>query len=784
MKKLCLLIFLILPMIGMSQVGSVVSEYGFNRYQPVDLLFEDTLSIYHNIWDQAGTGAQNPWTSVRLTVQLKCIDTGSEYEVRGYYAADGNAAYTKATGGNFWKARFVPGWAGQYRAIFIWERGYNLNLYDYGFGAGFDTYIDTAIFYVNAGFWNNSNLSKYGPVYFNGFGHYPKYWNGKDFRPVYGSDSPENRLAYDGFEDTYAENDGKDDNLIRPYAPHYQDTSLAIAPIPSWDQYKGLFGEAAYLYSKGARYISFLINNVKGDDENCWPYIQWSNMTNGNETPQQYNFNVMKLERWQDYLDFLRLHDFMVEFKLWETENDRMFTPNSRAIYLNVTGASLWGWYPCVKVNLGEENDWNDEYTNGVDSIKKYADWIVKEYQYDTVNRPIVVVHTYANDADRNDTYGPMLNHRTFSGPSLQLGNHRTANEDVRQWLEYSETGTKDWVAFVDENGPYQHGTPPNPTWPGYNSSVGYDYKSIYVHWVWEVFFSQGLGSAFYYGYQQPENDLNCDDQRSRDSLWSLCGNVNPFFDQFPLAQMTYATNLLGDNDHHLLAAGDTLFAYFNINDNNDDFQIKLPSGPYTWTIVMYDIFNGNWSMPINFTSGTYPIDGNGFTHIPFTGQAEVAAMIFRDSPAGFPVRFVQFYGEQVDAGVELTWEVAEEDNISFYYVERLNKNREFEAIDSVLATNSHIYKYIDRTVTTGRYYYQIQAKDPAQWFDFSDQIQIDVNQFSREIELFGNTYQVGYDYKFINIQGQEVDINSVSSGIYYLVRPPFATERIVKYGR
>ncbi len=56
--------------------------------------------------DTAENASKNPFTHYRLWVKFTNGDT--EKLVRGFYAADGNAANTGATDGNIWRVRFSP----------------------------------------------------------------------------------------------------------------------------------------------------------------------------------------------------------------------------------------------------------------------------------------------------------------------------------------------------------------------------------------------------------------------------------------------------------------------------------------------------------------------------------------------------------------------------------------------------------------------------------------------------------------------------------------------------
>ncbi len=766
--------------------AQIQSIYGFSKWQPVDFLMEDTVTGIN--WTEAGTGPNNPWVTCLMVAEFKHISSGTYFTVRGYYAGDGNAAYTEATSGNVWKARFTPPYEGQWAVLAEFHYGSNINIQRPVVGPVLHSQYATDTFLVTSTTNGQSDFDLHGPIYYRPDRHYPYHMDGTPYRITYSSDSRENRLAYDGFEDLSAMNDGKDDGNFSNYSNHFQDTlSTWYAHIPSWDNVRGLFGEARYLAdTAGANGISFLLNNASGgDDENVFPWINWCNPANDTDHPNQYNFSIKKLERWQDYLDYLRRvgYGFVIDFKLWETENDRKFNQNSRLLYLHVTGAAIWNWYPGTYLNMGEENDWPTEYINGIDTVKKYMQVLEDNWQYNSIHPPLIGAHTYPNNTARNKMYNPLKDFSPFTGPSLQLGNITQTPQDVRRWIDYSNASSRKWLVSTDENGPWQHGVPTDPTWPGY-VNPGYTQNAIMQHWVWESFFCQAWRTSFYYGYQQNPDDLDDDvDQRSRKYIWQRSALTRPFFEQIPYAEMVYGgDSLCGDNDHHVLASSDTLYAYYNINDNNDPFKIKLPPGN-SWMIAHYDPYTGQWGVPSTFGPFTYAKDANGFTIIPWTGPTDIAALIIKLTPPALPVFFVDVWSTIDKFGPTISWQVDDEVGVRYYEIMYQTGDGEWGRIDTVSATGTPIYSYYHITTNPG--FYQIISLDYNGTRTVSDIIEITKTSQFRSIEVFGTTYEVfvnSPDPYLIDDSGRLVNFGeNVPSGYYYLVRHPLKTVKILK---
>ncbi len=61
-----------------------------------------------------------------------------------------------------------------------------------------------------------------------------------------------------------------------------------------------------------------------------------------------------------------------------------------------------------------------------------------------------------------------------------------------------------------------------------------------------------GAGVEYYFGYSLPQNDLTCEDWRSRDRSWDYCRIALEFFDAkaVPFWEMTNADELVGNPTH------------------------------------------------------------------------------------------------------------------------------------------------------------------------------------------------------------------------------------------
>ena len=82
-----------------------------------------------------------------------------------------------------------------------------------------------------------------------------------------------------------------------------------------------------------------------------------------------------------------------------------------------------------------------------------------------------------------------------------------------------------------------------------------------------------GAGVEYYFGYKLPENDLICEDFRSRDRSWDYCRIALEFFqaNEIPFWQMKNADGLIGNSSH-----ANTKFCFAKAD---EVYLVYLPEG-------------------------------------------------------------------------------------------------------------------------------------------------------------------------------------------------------------
>ena len=96
-----------------------------------------------------------------------------------------------------------------------------------------------------------------------------------------------------------------------------------------------------------------------------------------------------------------------------------------------------------------------------------------------------------------------------------------------------------------------------------------------------------GAGVEYYFGYQFPQNDLLCEDFRSRDQSWDTCRIALEFFDQqaIPVAEMRCADALIGnakhDNSKYCFAKPGELYLVYLPSGGSSQLDLRAVAGSF-----------------------------------------------------------------------------------------------------------------------------------------------------------------------------------------------------------
>jgi hypothetical protein len=513
-----------------------------------------TLTLTFRGPESSEAGTPNPFLDYRLDVTFQNGDR--RMVVPGSFAADGDAAESSAVAGNRWRAKFVPDAVGEWSWKASFRQGTKVAIAD-STRAGEPGTLDglEGKFSVEPadagapGFLSQGRLQYVGKRYLR-FAETGQYFLKN------GADSPENLLAYDGFDAT---------RPTHRYGPHMLD---GRDDDPTWQNGRGrnLLGAMNYLAGKGVNSIYFLPMNVKGDGKDVWPWT----------SPQErWRFDCSKLDQWEIFFTHLERLGIGLHIVLQEQENDQLLDKGElgeqRKLYHRELVARF-AHHLSVVWNLGEEN------TNTTEQRKDFARNL---HELDPYDNP-VVIHTFPKQQDA--VYEPLLACEFFEGVSLQTNQTR---EQTRRWIDRSAAAGRQWFVCLDEIGPAKVGVKPD--------AVDFNHDDVRTLHLWPHFMSGGAGVEWLFGYAYPHDDISLEDFRSRDHLWELTKFAVDFFHQhLPFPEMEVSDELTASKDDYCLAKRGSVYAiYFP---HAAASELELEAGQYQ--VRWYDPRHGGALRP------------------------------------------------------------------------------------------------------------------------------------------------------------------------------------------
>jgi hypothetical protein len=535
----------------------------------------------------------NPFTDYRVSVLFTHESGAPDYIVPAYFAADGDAANSSAAMGTVWRAHLSPDKPGRWFYTFTFLKGNRAAVDDRSRTHEVKPYHGTTgQLHIGPSDKDGRDLRAHGRLQYVGRRYLRFAASGRYFLKA-GADAPETLLAYADFDGTVA---NKSNVPLKSWEPHRKDWQPAD---PTWQKGKGkgLIGAINYLSSTGCNAFSFLTYNAGGDGDNVWPFVS---------RDAKNHFDCSKMDQWGIVFDHATNKGMYLHFKLQETENDdnRHAQNQDGIVPTSLDGGNLgverkvychelvarFGHLLALNWNLGEENT---QSTLQQKAMAGYLD------RLDPYNH-LIVVHTYPDQQDQ--VYGPLLgNQSVISGCSLQNSHIKDTHWQTVKWVEASTAAKKPWVVSFDESGSAAHGQPPDL---GYQGFIGRDKKGEMTYTrhdvrrqtLWGTFMGGGAGVEYYFGYQFVQNDLLCEDWRSRHQSWQDCRRAIEFFDRYlPFWKMQNHDSLVDNIDHdnsiYCLAIPGSIYAIYLPRGGTR--KLDLAGFDHPFSVDWYDPRNG-----------------------------------------------------------------------------------------------------------------------------------------------------------------------------------------------
>ncbi len=553
---------------------------GCDLRQAIDAQKWDKVVLTFEGPESAEDAEVNPFTDYRLNVTFS--NGEKTYLVPGYFAADGDAGETSATSGKVWKAVFRPDEIGEWTYIASFRTGENIAV-DSNPDAGESVAFDGTQGKINVkhSLASLPDLRAKGRLKYIG-GRYLQFQESGEYFLKGGADSPENLLGYADFDGTYKgsspENrsgEAENKDILHSYTPHLKDWKQGD---PSWQGGKGknLIGAMNYLASKGMNSVYFLTLNIEGDGKDVWPYTGYD---------ERYQFDCSKLDQWEIVFDHIESLGLMLHIVTQETENELLLdngdTGPQRKLYYRELIARF-GHHLAITWNMGEENG-PANFTPDAQTVPQQKAMVNYMKETDPY-QSYVVIHTHSGKKPRYEIFEQLLGDPNLDGPSIQIGNMQSAHEETIHWSKASGEAGKQWVICIDEIGPAQRGVDPD-------DREDNNQNSVRAEVLWGNLMAGGGGAEWYFGYKNHNNDLDCEDWRSRESMWDYTRYGIEFFQKnVPFWEMEPTDELVSESNYCLSRENEIYLVYLP---NGGETSLNLEGAEGSFSVSWYNPRSG-----------------------------------------------------------------------------------------------------------------------------------------------------------------------------------------------
>lgn len=476
------------------------------------------------------TAEPNPFLHYQLDVTFTQGDR--KLVVPGYFAADGDAANTSATAGKKWRVHFVPDATGEWSYRVSFTAG----------GQPVAPHGVTGSLIIGPTDKTGRDHRRRGMLRYAGE-RYARYAGTGEYFIQVGTQSPENFLAYYGFDNTV--DHGGDTVRMQDGLHHYEAHVKDWRPgDPTWKGGlgKGIIGALNYLASKGMNTYYSLTMNVGGDGREIYPWISYDSRD---------RYDVSKLDQWNIVLSHGDKLGMQLMLITQEEEGEQILgkmTPERKLYYRELI--ARFAHHHAILWDLSEEADrWRYFSTQDLKDMCEYIKSL------DPYQHPIQYVQWKGELLADDKGYGRLLGYPKFDGTALQHDPENTHPETLK-WVRKSAAAGHKWLVGVIEINPTATGVPPD--------DVDYWHDVLRTRSIWGNLMAGGSGSVYFHGVRYPNNDLDTEDFRPRDHLYDLMRYAHEFFTRhLPFHEMDPQDDLTTNTDDYVLAKPGHVYAIY-----------------------------------------------------------------------------------------------------------------------------------------------------------------------------------------------------------------------------
>lgn len=536
----------------------------------------------------------NPFRDYRMQVRLRGPQ-GELLKVYGFFAGDGEGG----TQGNIWRARFLPESPGLWTYTVQFREGSDISTNLDASGSPGLLEGESGALMITSPHSNPPGFYRHGVLEVSD-GHYLRFRDGTYFLKG-GTNSPENLLAYAGFDNTEDQpgglgTPGLPDGLHR-FGPHAKDfgrhglgdaKDALFYSETTGESSRGIIGALNYLGSVHINSVYFLPMNLGGDGWDTYPYVEPKN-----QSFDKLHFDVSKLDQWNLVFEHAQREGILLHFVLAETEaaNEDWLDGGNLGVERKLFFREMvarFGHLPALQWNLSEENDYSTEH------LREFADYL---RELDPYERPIAFHTKVLPSHSQYLAYTKVLGEERFGAASIQ-GHPEDAGHHVEFWRTKSEAAGRPWVVAVDELTPANVGLS--------DQNINQLRKEV----LYDVYFSGGQIEWYAGSHPQPlGGDLNLEDFRPREDMWLQTWYARRFMQAcLPYWRMKPVDSLVsGESSAYggaeVFAAKNEVYAIYYPNASNTG-QLNLTSASGVFELTWFNPRTGIIEPEIDFVVG------------------------------------------------------------------------------------------------------------------------------------------------------------------------------------
>jgi hypothetical protein len=228
-----------------------------------------------------------------------------------------------------------------------------------------------------------------------------------------------------------------------------------------------------------------------------------------------------------------------------------------------------------------------------------------------------------------------------------------------------------------------------------------------------------------------------------------------------------------------LAVTGNTLYWTENDGLNGSIKSQPLSGGAVTIVITEPNLIYGNLFVDENnstvyFTTLNLSTNDNPtLRSVSLSGGSSTRLLDLENYPAGLafqsglntlPVHFISVKANQQHNGIQVQWNVAQEENLLRYAIEKSADGRQFTDAGSVAAADKNSYTWLDMQPYSGRNYYRIKAINTDRSVQYSNIVSVNTGHKEAVVSVYPTIVSNGqFNLRLENVNAGTYRINAIN---------------------